>query len=107
MADMMLQTLGSEKLEAARQAPAGRSATTLHSGKHLRQTLIALTQGTRMDKHQSPGDATIMCLRGQVTMRCGDDSVKVTEGHLTDIPARRHDLVADTDALVLLTVGLG
>ncbi|PSL06061.1 hypothetical protein CLV30_103216 [Haloactinopolyspora alba] len=104
---MTLHTAGTDQLETARQSSAGRSSRTMHSGKHLRQTLIALTEGTKLAEHQSPGDATIMCLRGQVTLHCGTRTVVVTEGHLVDVPAQRHDLVADTEALVLLTVGLG
>ncbi len=104
---MTLQSVGTDQLEAARQSSAGRSARTVHSGKHLRQTLIALTQGTRLAEHQSPGDATLMCLSGSVTMHTGTHAITVPAGNLTDIPAQRHDLVADTDALVLLTVGLG
>lgn len=104
---MTLQAAGTDQLEAARQSSAGRSARTVHSGKHLRQTLIALTQGTRMGEHQSPGDATIMCLSGQVTLHTGGSSVTVPAGHLVDVPAQRHDVVADADALLLLTVGLG
>ena len=104
---MTLQSVGIDQLEAARQSSAGRSARTVHSGKHLRQTLIALTQGTRLNEHQSPGDATLMCLAGTVAMHAGTDTVTVPEGHLVDVPPQRHDLVAETDALVLLTVGLG
>lgn len=104
---MTLHAAGTDQLEAARQSSAGRSSRTLHSGKHLRQTLIALKEGTRMAEHQSPGDATIMCLTGQVSLHCGERTVVVPEGHLIDVPAQRHDVVADTDALLLLTVGLG
>jgi quercetin dioxygenase-like cupin family protein len=107
MAQMTLETVGNEQLDAARRSSNGRASTTLHSGARLRQTLIALTTGTRLNEHQSPGDATLLCLRGQVTLHAGERSVVVAAGTLVDIPPQRHDAVADQDAIVILTVGLG
>ncbi|NDL60917.1 cupin domain-containing protein [Phytoactinopolyspora mesophila] len=107
MAEMTLETIGTDQLDAARRSSNGRASTTLHSGARLRQTLMALTTGTRLDEHQSPGDATLMCLRGKVTLHAGERSVVVAEGTLVDIPPQRHDLVADEDSIVILTVGLG
>lgn len=104
---MTLQSAGTDLLDAARQQASGRASRTMHSGKHLRQTLIALIAGTRMSEHQSPGDATLMCLRGQVTLHSGERSVTIADGTLVDVPPQRHDLVADVDALVILTVALG
>ncbi|WP_129667249.1 cupin [Phytoactinopolyspora endophytica] len=107
MAEMTLESIGTHQLDAARNSPNGRASRTLHSGARLRQTLIALTAGTRMHEHQSEGDATLLCLRGSVTLNSNDRSVTVAEGMLVDIPPQRHDLVADQDSLVILTVGLG
>jgi quercetin dioxygenase-like cupin family protein len=107
MVEMTLESVGDHQLDAARNSPNGRAARTLHSGTRLRQTLIALTAGTRLNEHQSPGDATILCLRGSVTLHAGERSVTVPAGSLVDVPPQRHDLVADDDSLVILTVGLG
>lgn len=107
MAEMTLESVGTDQLDAARQSTNGRASRTLHSGARLRQTLIAMTAGTRLNEHQSPGDATVLCLHGQVTLHSGDRSVTVPKGTLLDVPPQRHDLVADVDSVVILTVGLG
>jgi quercetin dioxygenase-like cupin family protein len=104
---MTLHTMGEEQLERARQASNGRASTTVHHGSRLRQTLVALVQGTRMGEHQSPGDATVLCLRGHVVLNVGDRVIDVPEGSLLHVPPQRHDLVAREDSLVVLTVGVG
>lgn len=103
---MTLLTLGADQLEEARVSTSGRASRTLHSGQHLRQTLIALVEGTRMDEHQSPGDATVLCLRGHVTLRTRERTIAVAEGELVDAPPERHDVTADQDSLFLLTVAV-
>lgn len=102
-----LHTLGDEQLQRARDATNGRSSSTVHHGSRLRQTLLAMTAGTRLGEHQSPGDATVLCLRGSVVINVGERSIDVPEGALVDVPAQRHDLVATEDSLVVLTVGVG
>lgn len=104
--DMTLLTMGAGQLEEARASSAGRSARTLHSGARLRQVLVALTAGTRMNEHQSPGDATVLCLQGHVTLHTRERTIAVAAGELVDVPPERHDLLADEDALIILTVGL-
>ncbi|MGH3384781.1 MAG: cupin domain-containing protein [Nocardioidaceae bacterium] len=107
MTEMTLHRLGDEQLERARQSSNGRASTTVHRGRRLRQTLLALTAGTRLAEHQSPGDATVLCLRGHVVINVGERSIDVPESTLVDVPAQRHDLVAVEDSLVILTVGVG
>jgi quercetin dioxygenase-like cupin family protein len=107
MTSMTLHTMGEEQLERARRASNGRASTTVHHGSRLRQTLLALLAGTRLGEHQSPGDATVLCLRGHVVLNVGDREVDIPEGALLDVPAQRHDLVAKEDSLVVLTVGVG
>ena len=102
-----LHAIGDEQLERAREASNGRVSTTVHHGSRLRQTLLALTAGTRLGEHNSPGDATVLCLRGAVVINLGERSITVPAGALVDVPAQRHDLVASEDSLVVLTVGVG
>jgi quercetin dioxygenase-like cupin family protein len=66
--------------------------------------LIALTAGTVLGEHESPGDATIQVIEGTVLLSGVEDSWEVTAGEHVPIPPERHDLVAVTDAVVLLTV---
>ena len=104
MSATSLESVGREQLEEARRSSNGRASRTLHHGHRLHQTLLALTAGTRLAEHQSPGDATVQCLSGNVVLNAGAESVTVPAGGLAHVPARRHDLVAQEDSLVVLTV---
>jgi quercetin dioxygenase-like cupin family protein len=104
MSATSLESVGREQLEEARRSSNGRASRTLHHGHRLHQTLLALTAGTRLAEHQSPGDATVQCLRGEIVLNAGVESVTVPAGGLAHVPARRHDLVAEEDSLVVLTV---
>ncbi|MCV7191304.1 cupin domain-containing protein [Mycolicibacterium brumae] len=106
MESVSLSTVIDEQLAAAGQAGNGRSAQTVHGGheRHLRQTLLALTAGTGLAEHDSPGEATLQVLRGRVRLNAGDDSVEGVEGDLLTIPDARHSLDAVEDSAVLLTV---
>ncbi|SCL45384.1 Cupin domain protein [Micromonospora citrea] len=106
MEALSLTRLAEEQLAAAREADSGRSARNLHSGRdrRLRQTLLALCGGRSLDEHDSPGEATLQVLQGQVRLVAGDESGEGHAGDLMVIPPRRHALHAVTDAAVLLTV---
>src|SRR5215207_419887 len=101
-----LTDLASQHLQAARTASAGRSAVTVYGGREhdLRQTLIAMTAGTHLGEHEAPGEATLQVLDGEVTLHAGDQAHGLRAGEHGLIPHQRHDLVARTDAVVLLTV---
>jgi quercetin dioxygenase-like cupin family protein len=103
-----LESLVEEHLEKARAAPAGRSAVTLHGGRthRLRQTLIVLAAGRSLGEHESPGEATLQVLRGQVQLHTGGRTWIGEPGELVVIPPERHDLEAEVDSAVLLTVAL-
>lgn len=106
MDGISLTRLADEHLEVARSSNAGRSAHTVHGGHDhmLRQTLIAMTAGTELAEHNSPGQATLQVLRGRVRVNAGADSWVGEAGDLLVIPPQRHGLHADVDAVVLLTV---
>ncbi len=106
MESMSLSRLADEHLEVARSARAGRSAHTVHGGHDhlLRQTLIAMTGGTELAEHNSPGQATLQVLRGRVRVNSAEDSWEGGPGDLLVIPLERHNLHAEEDSVVLLTV---
>ena len=106
MEGISLTRLAEEQLDAARSARAGRAATTVHGGSDhmLKQTLMALTGGTEMAEHNSPGQATLQVLQGQVRVTAGADTWTGGPGDLLVLPSERHSLHADSDAVVLLTV---
>lgn len=106
MKPIPITALLAEHLAAARTASSGRSAATLYGGQRhaLRQTLIALTAGTRLDEHENPGEATLHVLHGRVRLEAGQSSWEAAAGDLLVIPDARHALEALDDAAVLLTV---
>lgn len=108
MESTSLTTLVDQQLEQARSAPQGRSAHTVYGGKdrRLRQTLLALSAATRLDEHESPGEATLQVLRGRVSLTAGKDVWEGSVGDHLALPAGRHDLLALEDAAVLLTVAV-
>ncbi|WP_113699710.1 cupin domain-containing protein [Nonomuraea lactucae] len=108
MQSISLNTLASEHLTAARSAASGRSARTVHGGHQhsLRQTLLALAAGRGLDEHESPGEATLLVLRGRVRLATGQDTWEGTAGDYVVIPAERHSLTAIDDSAVLLSVAV-
>lgn len=106
MDGISLTQLAAEQLQAARSSHAGRAAHTVYGGHDhlLRQTLIALTAGAELAEHNSPGQATLQVLQGQVRVTAGVDTWTGGPGDLLVIPRERHNLQADSDAVVLLTV---
>ena len=103
---LSLKSVGDEQLDAARSARAGRAAHTVFGGldRTLRQTVLALAAGNRLDDHESPGEATLLVLRGRVQIGTATDSVDGGEGDYLVIPDEIHNLVALEDSVVLLTV---
>ena len=108
MDTVSLTTLIDEHLAAARTAGSGRSAHTVHGGHEhaLRQTVIALTAGSGLAEHNSPGEATLQVLRGRVRLTTAGQSAEAAAGDLLVIPPERHSLDALDDSAVLLTVAL-
>lgn len=101
-----LADLAGKHLAAAREASSGRSAETVYGGhdRTLRQTVIALAAGQRLDEHENPGEATVHVLHGRVRLASGDDAAEAGAGELIVVPDARHHLEALADSAVLLTV---
>lgn len=90
----------------AADANSGRAAETVYGGheKRLRQTVIAMTAGTELAEHDSPGDATILVITGRLRLVAGEVSWEGREGDFLAIPNERHSVQAVTDTAFLLTV---
>jgi quercetin dioxygenase-like cupin family protein len=105
-APVALSAIGQELLEQAHAMAAGRSARTLTpgAGGALKQTVLALVEGTLLEEHTAPGPATIQVLSGEVRLGTPAGPVDLHAGQWAPIPDERHDLAATSDATVLLTV---
>lgn len=101
-----LTALARQQLKAAVSASSGRSSQTVYGGHEhvLRQTVVALAAGRKLDEHDSPGEATLHVLQGRVTLHSGEDSWEGSPGDLLVVPEARHSLDAIEDSAVLLTV---
>ncbi|WP_037600882.1 cupin domain-containing protein [Streptacidiphilus rugosus] len=103
-----LTLVGQSQLEQARQSPHGRAARLLLHQNMLRQSLIALTQGSVLGEHESPHAASLLVLAGQVQVSTESGGmVALGAGELAEVPQERHDLMALSDAVVLLTTVTG
>ncbi|MFJ8823695.1 cupin [Streptomyces sp. NPDC102467] len=98
-----LTTLADDQLAAAHRSAHGRSAELLVREDPLRQSVIALTEGSALDEHNAPPAATLLILRGRVRLTAVSGDATLAQGELHAIPQERHGLVALTDAVVLLT----
>ena len=96
-----LTELVHQHLTAARGASSGRSAHTVYGGHEhtLRQTLIALASGHRLDEHESPGEATLQVLQGRVRLVAEQASWDGMAGDHIIIPPTRHSLKALADSV--------
>ena len=108
MKKLSLDAIGREQLERAQDAPSGRSASTVFGGHEqvLRQTVIALREGSALTEHNSPGEATIIVLSGHVRLSAGSTNWEGRTGDMLVIPPERHSLEALTDAVVVLTAAM-
>lgn len=106
MAELNVNDIATELTEKASGGDAGRASLTLYGGhdKSLRQTLIVLLEGHELAEHASPGEATLLVFNGRVRLSTEADSWEGAPGDLIPIPPSRHNLMALSDAVVLLSV---
>lgn len=108
MTPINLDQLTDEHLSVARGATHGRSAHTVVGGQGhvLRHLLLALRGGEELADHESPGEATLLVLRGRVSLGTASDSCEGVAGQMLVIPDERHNLEALEDAVVILTTAV-
>jgi quercetin dioxygenase-like cupin family protein len=109
MSTMNVHDIAGELMQQATSGGgSGRAARTLYGGheKTLRQTIIALMANHELKEHESPGEATLLVLEGEIRIGAGADSIEGRKGDLIPIPPVRHNLAAITDAVVILSVAL-
>jgi quercetin dioxygenase-like cupin family protein len=106
MEKFSLDAIARAQARLAAAAPSGRSAETVYGGHEhaLRQTVLAMTAGSSLHEHESPGEATVQVLRGRVRLTAGEVNWEGSSGDLLVVPDTRHALDAIEDSAILLTV---
>ncbi|OEU97860.1 cupin [Streptomyces qinglanensis] len=99
--------LATEHLALAREDPHGRSAYLfLHDGP-LRQSVIALTEGSSLEEHNTPPASSVHVLRGRIRLTEGSADLDVAAGQIQRVPHLRHGVLALEDSVFVLTAVTG
>ena len=106
MQKLSLEALSRQHQERAATSSTGRSSQAVYGGHEhvLRQTLIALRAGSTLAEHESPGEATLLVLRGRIRLLSDGASWDGMVGDLLIMPESRHSVEALEDAAFVLTV---
>lgn len=106
MEPIQLDSIADELLGRAREENSGRASHNLLFGREhpLSQTIITILAGHGLGEHDSPGEATLQVLRGQVRFVAGSDSCELAAGDFLPIPPERHAVDALEDSVLLLSV---
>lgn len=106
MEKFSITSIARNQLEAARASKSGRAAHTVYGGSAhvLRQTVIAMLAGTKLDEHENPGEATIQVLSGRIVLSSAQRSWEASDGGMLIIPKGRQSVAALEDSVVILTV---
>ncbi|MDO5736418.1 MAG: LuxR family transcriptional regulator [Propionibacteriaceae bacterium] len=101
--------LAAKSRELAKQAAtasSGRAAETIFGGheKQLRQTVIALREGSILAEHANPGEATLTVISGRLWLVSGEERWSGRELDYLVVPDARHSVEAETDTTFVLTV---
>lgn len=101
-----LRLAADELLDEAHGLASGRSARTLTpgAGAALKQSLLALTAGQRLQDHVAPGPTTLYLVTGAAVLTDDQHAVELTAGTWTPCPVGSHAVEAITDTVVLITV---
>lgn len=89
-------------IDKARTAENGRHAEIFVNDGPLRQTVIALREGTQLGEHNSPPAASLQMLYGAVRVT-GETEVILERGALAALTHHRHSVTALEDCVFLLT----
>jgi len=102
-----LPALAAAVLGAARADEHGRRADLLLRDGPLRQSIIALTAGSRLADHNAPAAATLQVLTGSVEVTSDSGDEPVMSGRLVQLTKERHGVRALEDSVFLLTTVTG
>lgn len=97
-----------ELLRTAQEASSGRAADTIVGGheKRLRQTAVALREGSVMNVNSTSGEATLLVISGRLWLKSGGVKWFGREWSHLVIPDGPFEVEAETGTAFLLTVAL-
>lgn len=103
-----LQAKARELALRAAASTSGRAADTIVGGheKQLRQTVVALREGTEMAEHESPGEATLLVISGRLWLVAEGTRWSGREWSHLVMPDAPRSIEAETDTVFMLTVAL-
>lgn len=85
----------------------GNTAVTLLKQPLIRAVLMVLKTGAKIPEHKANGDLTVQMLRGKLRFRVNNREFILTQGELLTVGGNLpHDLEAEEDAEVLLTIAM-
>jgi len=70
----------------------------------VKQSLLALKAGQRLQEHPAPGVTTLLGVRGTAVLHHPGESVTLSEGVWAACPTEPHSVEATSDTVVLITV---
>lgn len=83
----------------------GRLAHPLVSLPGLRVVLVSMKLGAKWSEHSTPGRITVQPLRGQIRLCWHGEEATLSSGRMLALAGGvPHDVVAETDAVFLLTI---
>lgn len=108
--DALLFDMGEQTeslLNEARQSNVKRAARTLVKDGPLRLTVVGFTSGGELREHKAGGHVSIDVLKGEVEIKIGDRSERLDERKTLVLGSNiEHSLVAQSDAVILLTIAM-
>ena len=79
----------------------------LFKSEALEVIRLVLMAGRRLPAHQTPGEMTIQCLEGRLTVSVGNNRQTLAAGQLLFLPAQTmYEVEAELDSSALLTIAL-
>lgn len=98
---------GERLLIQARESVRGTAAETLVKDGPLRLVLLALRAGASIAEHRAPGPVSLHVLKGAAVFGVGETQHSVADGGVLVLAANEvHSVLAESDALILLTIAM-
>jgi quercetin dioxygenase-like cupin family protein len=89
------------------QGLASAGTHTLVKSSAIEVIRLVLPAGKEIPQHIAPGDITLQCLEGRVTLTVASHSLQMTQGSMVHLlSSQPHSLQAEEDSSLLLTIVL-